>query len=441
MCSLAQNARQAMLEWLCKVNEKIMRESKEMKLTDVSTSMGIPLSIKPIGEGQSSHCLLFEDVTAVFGPNPFGNPIGIVAKVCKMGKNICDVSDYEVIVGKEVTRLCLGGSSSQFCVSPHVIRVFGSMQTKFSSRPTKILLMEPLCPPSKDRSFEELLLSLRRHPRRWNEGWVRLILFQVLYTLSVIGPTIRHNDLSPSNVGLSRLTDHQMEKGFAYCLTLNAKDKLYFRVPKGLNMPFLPKLLDFGLAIDLSSGLEPRPFGLTPKGARALGIAKTPSRYFDVYFFLHTTLALASPFEHRSMKEVDDFLKFMERHSIATMPRVDEAVLKEIFKKDMPVRPWLPLDVQREAEDHDGKVRSAAHFDFQTASQLLQDPYFDPLRTDEATFASFGGETFMAPIQERKTNRVKAGACTIKGMEGKTLDGLSLYSDSSDVDSFSFPIM
>jgi len=115
--------------------------------------------------------------------------------------------------------------------------------------------------------------------------------------------------------------------------------------------------------------------------------------------------------------------------------------LKGIFKRDMPIRPWLPLDVQREAEDRDGKVRTAAHFDFQTPSQLLQDPYFDPLRTDEATFGSFGGETYMAPIQERKVNRVEAPSCERKGQEGKTLDGLSLYSDSSDVDSFSFPVM
>lgn len=442
MCSLSQNARQAMLGWLCKVNERVMGESKEMKLTEVSASMGIPLSIRPIGEGQSSHCLIFEDVKGAFGPNAFRKPIGIVAKVCKLGKNLCDVSDYEVIVGKEVTRLCLGDSSSRFCVSPHVIRVFGSMETKFSSRPTKILLMEPLCPPSPElKSFEALLLSLRRDPRGWSEGWVRLVIFQVLYTLCVIGPTIRHNDLSPSNIGFSLLTYRQVENGFAYCLPLNSKDKLHFCTPRGLRMPFSPKLLDFGLAIDLSSDRQPRPFGLTQKGARALGIVKTPSRYFDVYFFLHTTLALASPFEHRGDKEVKDFLGFMERHSIGTMPRVDEATLKGIFKRDMPIRPWLPLDVQREAEDRDGKVRTAAHFDFQTPSQLLQDPYFDPLRTDEATFGSFGGETYMAPIQERKVNRVKAPSCERKGQEGKTLDGLSLYSDSSDVDSFSFPIM
>jgi len=254
---------------------------------------------------------------------------------------------------------------------------------------------------------------------------------------------------------------------------------LYFHTPPSYEMPFTSKILDFGLSADLASDTPPDMFGLTPDGVRTLGLSASTSHYFDTYFFLHSTLLmsgqlecvthtdtdghvsthkLGTPHDRTRVKEVDDFLEFMERHKIKDMPRVSQRDISLVMEGEHLIRPWIPLDVQQEAERNGGLCRPERQardgreleksvepsFQFQTPVALLQDPYFDPFRTNRETFLRYPhSRSFTTspkfcdsvPTSTPETDSVH----TATSNYGVTLDGIS-FPSLHEVETFSFPV-
>lgn len=353
--------------------------------------------------------------------------VSVMLKISNMYEN--GIHEYEVNVGKMISKLCRGNVSNMHQISPHVVRIYGSIRvpvckTHIISDKTfkNILCMEPIFSPYDVSDVKGLLYEIRNNTHAWDSGWVRKILFQVLFTLAVWGGRYRHNDLTPLNVLLNRTERHVQLNGYGYALELDArcegegaesykKNVLYFKVD---NIPFESKIIDFGMAMDLASHNTYEIPNMHDASRRILGIVKIPCIYYDTYSFLHTFYALSgyvSTLDSTDDRgnvvmlpifqsddtpvipadkhpEIAKFVQFMERLGVRTMPRITPEDSAKVTGEKRLIRQWIPEHIQKEAEISNGLVTNASGhiFQFLTPSQILQDSYFDPIRSDAETF-------------------------------------------------------
>lgn len=403
-------------------NDDVSKTKYMQELTLPDNDKHTSIVITQTGKGACGTVLMVTSTTKK-GSNPY-----TVSVMLKIG-NMCEkgIHDYEVYVGTMLSNLCRGSVSNMHQITPHVVRVYGSIRVPVRDNHNNtaktfqnVLCMEPLFSPFAVNDVKGLLYGIRNHAPAWNSGWVRKILFQVLYTLAVWGGRYRHNDLTPLNVLLNK-TDRSVQlEGYEYALELdteytcdeaNKNNVLYFKVDA---MPFEVKIIDFGMAMDLASHNTYKIPNLKDSSRKILGVAKIPCVYYDTYSFLHTFYALSgyvdamdTTDEHGNVimlpifrsedtpvipadkhTEVAEFVQFMERLGVRNMPRITPEDSAKVTGEKRLIRQWIPEYIQREAELSNGLVKDAnGHpFQFLTPSQILQDSYFDPIRSDAETF-------------------------------------------------------
>ena len=429
-------SQQRLVEWLCLLQEDLKASSHPIKITDLSSSKGVPLEVVTLGVGTHGSAVLYRDTEGVFGKDAFGKPVSIVLKVHEDGATVDNVAEHEIYVGLLLSRLCRGSTLAIHQVSPHVVRIFGSMDAVWfeggegqTSRKLvrRAMVMEPIHSPFEAHNLKDLLYGMRQSGPAWKAGWIRVILLQVIYTLAVWGPRFRHNDLTPANIAIQALPEEVQKEGYAYALQLDEESIVYFYTNTTHVLPFEVKIIDFGMAMDLGS---PHRYGLPKLNGQArkmLGIDLQPSSYFDLYSFLHTTYALSgflpsletvdvdgkpvkeaifppsapAPLDPKDHPEVQAFIDFMERHKIAQMPRVSSDTVVSATGAKRLIRQWLPSAIQAKAEAGKGEAVDdyGKRFVFLTPAQILQDPYFDPLRVDGTSFAKVNIQNkFYAPL-------------------------------------------
>lgn len=404
-----------LVEWLCALQGDLLKSPTPRSITDLSASKGVPLEVGTLGIGSHGSAILYT------APKGFGSePTSVVLKIHEDEKGVDNLSDYEIYLSLLLSNLCRGTPLNLYQASPHVVRSFGGMDAVWNSKGTKLvkraMVMEPVTSPLDLSSLKDLLYEMRTSEEAWANGWMRMVLFQVIYTLALWGPRFRHNDLTPLNVVLQKLDEGRQKAGYAYALRLDETSILYFHTALHTVMPFEVKIIDFGMAMDLASPQGWSLPKLSKDAQRALGLETKPSSYFDLYSFLHTTYALSGflptldalndegklveepifpstapkALDPRSNPEVKAFVDFMERYKIAKMPRVSAEQVAKATGAARLIRQWLPSTIQAKAEANNGTVVDdyGSTFEFFTPAQILQDPYFDPLRTDLKTFAS-----------------------------------------------------
>lgn len=413
-----------LIEWMCFLQKELLASKEPLSVTDLSASKGVPLDVTTLGMGSHGSAIRYTDVKGMFSYSSSTQkptPVSIVLKIHEDDEKIDNVPDYEIYVAHLLSDLCRGSPLNVYQTSPHLVRVFGGMDAvwyneKHQTLVKRAMVMEPVTSPLDVSSLKDLLFLMRTSKEAWEGGWMRLILFQVIYTLAVWGPRFRHNDLTPLNIVLQELSEHRQRAGYAYALRLDEESILYFHTATKRAMPFEVKIIDFGMAVDLGHPQEWAPPKLSKEAQHILGIEAKPSSYFDLYSFLHTTYALSGfletldtrdeegkvvqepifspgdpkPLDPKSNPEVQAFIDFMERYKVATMPRVSPDKVAKATGAARLIRQWLPSAIQAKAEASDGKVTDdyGSTFTFVTPAQILQDSYFDPFRVGIEAFAS-----------------------------------------------------
>jgi hypothetical protein len=414
-------AQYRLVEWLCRLQKPLLDTKNTLSIVDLSASLGVALEVSTLGTGSHGSVVLYTDTQGVFSRRTPPLPVSIALKVQEGEQGVENVGDYEIYVASLLSKMCRGSSLNVYQLSPHVVRVFGGMDAVWelpghAKIVKRAMAMEPLRSPISSSTLKELLYEMRNSSEAWANGWMRLILFQVIYTLAVWGPRFRHNDLTPLNVVLNALPEERQKAGYAYALRLDKDSILYFHTAKERVMPFELKIIDFGYALDVASPEGWSLPKLSKESQRALGMDTSPSAYFDLYSFLHTTYALSgfletldsvddegrrveqdifpvsapTPLNPDSHPEVKAFVEFMARYGVAKMPRVSQDQVERATGSRRLIRQWIPLAIQAKAEASDGKIEDdyGSPFTFFTPAQILQDPYFGPLRVDLEGFAS-----------------------------------------------------
>ena len=411
-----------LIEWMCFLQKELLGAKDVQPVTDLSAAKGVPLDVATLGIGSHGSAIRYTDVKGIFSSRSTPEPVSIVLKIHEDDDKIDNVPDYEIYVARLLSDLCRGSPLNVYQTSPHIVRVFGGMDAVWYVNGQKLvkraMVMEPVTSPLDVSSLKDLLYAMRDSKEAWENGWMRLILFQVIYTLAVWGPRFRHNDLTPMNVVLQALSHKRQRAGYAYALRLDEESILYFHTAAKRVMPFEVKIIDFGMAMDLGSTQAWSLPKLSKEAQEMLGIEPKPSSYVDLYSFLHTTYALSGflesldsrdeegnvvqepifsasdpkPLDPKTNPEVRAFIDFMERYKIASMPRVAPHKVAKATGAKRLIRQWLPSAIQAKAEapGSGGKVTDdyGSTFTFVTPAQILQDTYFAPLRVDFPAFAS-----------------------------------------------------
>jgi len=398
-----------LVAYLCHLNDIVMK-SPGLSLSLASQKEGLPLAFEPKGQGECGAVFTITDVDGKLGKDENGSNLSVAVKTCiHPGGGSINVNEYEIWMGKVLAAIAKG-------TTPHITQVYGGMTTRwvveggYQEEKVRVMLMEHIVPPVVSiRSFQDLLGDLEENETTWSEDFVRQILFQVIYTLAVIGPRFRHNDVKPDNILFQRFSK---PTSFAYKV-----GNVYYKTKP---MSFMAKLSDFGISIDTASSKKGAP------SQKKLGIVDKPSSYFDLYVFLQTTLAAAMPSSlnessQSANPQVAAFASFMERLKVKDVPTISKATLSKVIPAYRGlIIPWISSHIQKVAEKTG--TDPSTGFIFRTPIQVLEDPYFADMRITEAEFNSFSPRLkFIMPstIKEDFTNEV-LNACGFENI-GETM--------------------